>query len=134
MASSVLGAIPLNSFLESFLETGFRAETEFFFRARGVECAARLTVRLCGIPPNLAFEIHKSTDQCDEFLDGDFHSRADIHRLRFVIAFGGENYALGRIFYEKKFPARFSRSPNVNKVFSFFLRFGDFADKSRDYV
>src|SRR5688572_305331 len=84
-------AIPIDSSFQSFLEAGARLETELALRPGYVHTAARLTIRLGRIPHYLAFEPDFRRDRRGQVLDGDLHTGADIHRIRFVVPLRRQN-------------------------------------------
>src|SRR3989338_4665205 len=114
--SFLQGDIRIYDVLQPLLERRLRLEPEFFLRAAHVQAAARLAVRLGGVPADLALEAHVFGDESCELFDGDLHARADIDRLRFVVFYGREHDAFGRVGRVHELAGRRAVSPKLDVV------------------
>ena len=65
--------------------------------AGGVEAAARLPVRLGGIPPDVASEARGVGDQFGQFADADLATRPKVDGVRSLIALRGGHEAGGGV-------------------------------------
>src|SRR5262245_21560232 len=92
-----LFAIPRNRLLEPVAKRRPGAEAEGGFRARGVECAARLAVRHRGVPHDPALEAGQLCDRLGEVADRDLGPGADVDGSRVVVALRGEEERLRRV-------------------------------------
>src|SRR5581483_6187718 len=81
-----LFAIPRNRLLQAVAQRRPRTEAERRRCARRVECAARLSVRHRFVPPDRTVEARQLGDRLRELADRDLDARADVHRLRVVVA------------------------------------------------
>jgi hypothetical protein len=90
LASRPMGAVPVDRLLQSLFESRVRAPAELALSATDVEAAARLSVGLADIPDDSAVETGKSANQLYEIFDGDLDASSHVHRVGFVISFGGE--------------------------------------------
>src|SRR4051812_36378892 len=88
---------PFDRSLQAFFEGCLRCETERVKRARGVEHAPRLAVRLSRVPAHRASEADQPPDCLRQVTDSYLPPGAQVDRLRAVVALRGECYALGRV-------------------------------------
>src|SRR6185369_16261158 len=86
--------VPRHRLLDSFAERRARAEADLALGARDVEHPPRLPVRLRRVPGDVAAEAGLLPNQLSEFVDGDFLSAPEVHRLRLLISLGGEEDSL----------------------------------------
>ena len=95
---------PVDGSFETFVEGHLGLEAKELLGARDVKSAARLAIGFGGIPADLAFEAGELYNFIDEVLDSDFKPCADINGLGAVVAFGGQEDALGGITCINKLP------------------------------
>src|SRR5260370_1116352 len=72
----------------------------------GVEGGAGLAVGFRRVPAEFALEPAQVANQLDQFADGNFPARADIHRVGLVVAFRGEGNRVGGVADEEEFARR----------------------------
>src|SRR6266566_9374189 len=89
--------VPGDGPAQAFVEGRARAEAELTLGPGDVQRAARLAVGLGRVPADLAAEAGQPGDQLRQVADGDLHPRADVDRLRLVVALGGPHDPFGGI-------------------------------------
>ena len=97
--------------------------------ARHVQAAPRLSVRLVGLPDELALEAGQPGDHFRQVLDRNLITRAQVHRVRSIVLFSRLQDSLGGILDIKKFPGRRTVSPDHHFLIASILGFKEFANQ-----
>src|SRR5712692_4083397 len=106
--------IPCNSTLQPLAKIHSGTEAELLLRPARIQAASGLAIRLRSIPDNPPTKVTQFSDQLSQVLNSDFHSRAQVHRLRLVVPFRCQDNRLRRILDVQKFPRSPARAPGNN--------------------
>src|SRR5262249_7608118 len=126
------GHVPAHRALEPILERRPRPEAEGALGARHVEAAARLSIRLRGVPDDPTAEARERDDSLGQIADRDLEPRPDIHGLRPVVALARERDRLGSVLDEQELARGLARSPDNHLVQTGLARLDALADQGRD--
>src|SRR5712692_2560713 len=78
--------IPCNSALQPLAKIHSGTEAELLLRPARIQAASGLAIGLSSLPDNTPTKVTQFSDQLSQVLNSDFHSRAQVHRLRLVVA------------------------------------------------
>src|SRR5690606_1790586 len=102
---------PRDGFLQATPKRNVRLEAEQFLRPRSVQATARLTVGLCRIVNEFAFETYYLRDQRGQLADANLTARSEIDGLGTIVVFGGEYDSAGTIVRIEKLTRRGASTP-----------------------
>src|SRR5450759_836317 len=126
--------IPANGRGESGGERHPGPESEILFGPRNVQTAARLAIRLAGIPNNPAIVTAERRNCRDEVPYGDLLGSTQIHRLCAIVPLRRQPKSLGRIGGMEKGPRRGAIAPADDLSRAAPLRLEAFADQGGNYM
>ena len=99
-------------------------------RARRVDAAARLSVRLRRVPPDASLESRHARDELGEVADRDLLAGAEVHRLGRVVAIRREHEPLDAVVDVEELARRRAVAPEHDLL----RRVDHLADQIRDHV
>src|SRR3990170_3003897 len=129
-----LGHKPVDGLAQAVVEAGRGAEPEAFFGTACVKGAAGLAIRPGGVPDDVAVVSGHPGDPHGQVADADFDARAEVDRVRPIVAFGPKQDSLGGIADKEEFPAGRAVAPQHDLPLAALPGFEELADQCRDDV
>ena len=119
---------------QTLVESGSGAEAESLLRARRIQLAARLSVRLRRIPDDAACEADGGGDLPHQILDGDFLAGSEVHRIAAVVLLRGEQNGVRRVLHVEELAGRGAVAPHLDLARAALERVDAFQNQRRNDV